>query len=190
LARSGFSKDVKGFSLIEVMCATAIMAVSLVSLAQLFGVATKANRSARNGSVATMLAEQKMEQLRALTWGFDQRGAVVSDTTSNVCVVPETPTGGTGLSLSPTGTLQANTAGYVDYVNEQGAWIGTGATAPAGTVYVRRWSIESLPSAPGNALVLQVLVTHRFSRGAANTGVVSRLPNEARLISVKARRPL
>ena len=33
------------------------MAVSLVSLAQLFGIATRTNRSARNGSLATILAE-------------------------------------------------------------------------------------------------------------------------------------
>ena len=40
-----------------------------------------------------------------------------------------------------------------------GAWVGTGATPPATAVYIRRWSIQPLPTNPNNTLVIQVLVT-------------------------------
>src|SRR5436190_19848331 len=106
-----------GFSLVEVMFATAMLATALVALAQLFAVATKSNMVARNGTFTQVLAEQKMEQLRGLTWGFDTLGLPVSDTTTDTTVVPQASSGGTGLAPSPGNTLQASTLGYVDYVD-------------------------------------------------------------------------
>src|SRR5882672_1307620 len=102
---SGFSRtDSAGFSLVEVMVAATILAVALTSLAQLFAMATRSNNIARNGTFTQILAEQKMEQLRSLTWGFDTLGLPVSDMATDLTVVPEKPTGGTGLSPSPSGT--------------------------------------------------------------------------------------
>ena len=45
LARSRFSSE-SGFSLVEVLAATVIMTVALVSLAQLFALSTRANFTA------------------------------------------------------------------------------------------------------------------------------------------------
>jgi hypothetical protein len=58
-------------------------------------------------------------------------------------------------------------------------------------VYIRRWSIEPLPTNPNNTLILQVLVTRWRSRGVADTEEANggrRLPDEARIISVKTRK--
>lgn len=167
--------------------ATALMAAGVVGLAQLFGISAKSNSSARSTTFAAVLAQQKMEQLRALTWGFDTLGLPVSDIISNVSVQPQGASG-TGLSPSPGGSLNANTPGYVDYLDESGNWVGTGSTIPQGTVFIRRWSVEPSPTNPNNTLILQVFVTRLRSRGKADLGSVSRLPDEARLVSVKTRK--
>jgi hypothetical protein len=171
------------------MVATMILAVGIIALAQLFVISTTANTSSRGVTYTMVLAEQKMEQLRGLTWGFDVLGLPLSDTTTDISVVPFT-SGGTGLSPSPAGSLQQNVTGFVDYLDQNGHWVGTGPTPAPGTVYIRRWSIEPLPTNPNNTLVLQVLVTRLRDRGRADQGSVARLPGEARLITVKTRKAI
>jgi len=175
--------------------ATGLMAVALVSLAQLFAISTRNNVSARYSTAAAVLAEQKMEQLRGLMWGFDLLGLPLSDFTTNVAAFD--PTGqcegadagaALGLTPSPGNTLAANVDGYVDYVDENGCGLGGGGDMPNGAIYIRRWSVEPLPTNPNNTLILQVLVTRRVDRGVADEGSVTRLPDEARLVSVKTRK--
>ena len=185
--RSRCSSDA-GFTLIEVMIAMLLMATALVSLAQLFGLSTRNNIGARTTTYAAVLAQQKLEELRALTWGFDSEGLPISDITMNTAVSPETTTGGTGLAPSPAGSLGANTNGYVDYIDQFGNKLGGGTTPPANTVYVRRWSVEPLPSNPNNTVILQVLVFRNRDRGAADQGAGTVLPDEARLVTVKTRK--
>lgn len=190
MAKSTFSSD-RGFSLIETLVATTLMTVALASLAQLFLISTKANQSARLTTNASVLAQQKMEQLRALTWGFDTIGLPLSDTTSNLTVVPEQPQGGPGLTPSPDGSLRRNVDGYCDFLDGRGQSLGGGSVAPPNTVYVRRWSVEPLPTNPNNTLILQVMVTRWRARGTADieeAGGGKRLPDEARVISVKTRK--
>src|SRR4051812_10174352 len=55
----------RGFSLIEVLIATAILVTGMAALAQLFVLAISANARSRATTVAVMLAEQKVEQLAA-----------------------------------------------------------------------------------------------------------------------------
>ena len=178
-----------GFSLLEVLVATTLMAVGLTALAQLFAVSTRSNHGAKTTTYAAVLAQQKMEQLRGLTWGFDNLGLPITDTTTNVSVVPEVSTGGTGLSPSPANSLGQNTTGYCDFVDKDGKSLGTGTTVPGNAVYIRRWSIEPLPTNPNNTIVIQVLVTRWRDRGTADTVTgTGRLPDEARIISVKTRK--
>jgi type II secretory pathway pseudopilin PulG len=188
LAKSRCNASEHGFSLIEAVVATSLLAVGVASLAQLFVISVNANRSAKTTTFASVLAQQKMEQLRGLTWGFDVIGLPVSDTDSDTTVVPALPNGGTGLTPSPQNVLRNNTAGYVDYLDEQGQSLGGGAVPPANTVFIRRWSIEPLPTNPNNTLILQVLVTRLNTRGNDNSTEVRRLPDEGRVISVKTRK--
>ena len=180
-----------GFSILEAVIATGIMAVALAALGQMFAISVANNTSAHTGSYTTVLAEQKMEQLRGLTWGFDTLGLPVTDSTTNTAAAVETPAGGTGLSPPPGGTLDtltSNTAGYVDYLDRFGNILGGGAAMPAGAVYIRRWSAEPLPTSL-NTLVLHVLVTTRTNRGFADAdGATLRLPDEARLVSALTRK--
>src|SRR6185436_12200276 len=161
----------RGFSLLEVLFATTMLVVGVAGLAQLFALSTRTNTSARATTFAALLAQQKMEQLRGLTWGFDTLGLPLSDTTTNVTVVPEIMTGGTGLSPSPANSLGENTSGYCDFLDKHGNSLGGGTTPPANTTYIRRWSVEPLPTNPNNTLVLQVLVTRSRNRGDADTAV-------------------
>ena len=54
-----------GFSLVEVLVATALLATAVASLASLFALATRANLDAGDVTWATVLAAQKIEELRA-----------------------------------------------------------------------------------------------------------------------------
>jgi type II secretory pathway pseudopilin PulG len=187
LAKSRFS-SASGFSLVETIVATGLLATALITVAQLFGIATKSNTSARDATFATILAEQKIEQLRALTWGFDSVGLPVSDLSTNTAVQPEAPNGGTGLTPSPADALKENTDGYVDYVDRWGNTLGTGEAPLDGSVYFRRWSIEPLPTNPNNTLIIQVVVGRIRPRGAADQSGTMRVPDEARIMTVKTRK--
>ncbi len=177
-----------GFSLVETLVATGMLAAAVVSLGQLFTLSTRTNLGSRHASVSSILAAQKVEELRALTWGLDTQGFPVSDTSTDTTSSPESPAGGTGLSPSPNTTLQQNTPGYVDYIDRVGNKLGGGSVPPDATAYIRRWSVAPLPANPNNTLVIQVLVTPHRNRGSANFSSVARLPGEARLVTVKTRK--
>lgn len=188
-SRRSFAAEA-GFSLMETMVATLLLAVSLVSVAELFAIATRANFTSKTTTAVSVIAAQKMEQLRSLTWGFDRLGLPISDFVTDTAVDPPAKTGGTGLSVSLGNTLAENVAGYVDYLNSNGQSLGGGATPPEGTLYVRRWSVEALPTNPNSTLVLQVYVFRAGGRGEnlpANE-LVARFPEEARLVTVKTRK--
>lgn len=189
LAKSSSSSNSEsGFSLVETLVATAILATSLVSLAQLFVVATQSNAVAKNGGTTMILAQQKMEQLRGLTWGFDSVGLPLSDTTTDTAKSPETA-GGTGLLPSPANSLWANTDGYVDYISATGRSLGGGTSVPTGTAYIRRWSIDPLPTNPNNTLIIQVLVTRPQTQTQGGTQRLgTRFPEESRLVGMKTRK--
>jgi type II secretory pathway pseudopilin PulG len=178
-----------GFSLIETMVATLLLASALVTTAQLMVIATRANIAAQRQTFSATLAQEKMEQLRGLAWGYDELGLPVNDYASNLTVDPAAPNGGVGLAPSPGDALASNMLGYVDYLDRYGASLGGAATPPDGTAYVRRWSVEPLPTNPNNTLILQVMVFNLRDRENTGTGpVLNRVPDEARLISVKTRK--
>jgi type II secretory pathway pseudopilin PulG len=178
----------RGFSLLEVVCATAIFITGLAALAQLLTIAIRLNNSARTTTVAAVIAVQKMEQLRGLAWGFDDLRPAFSDVVTEATAVPQGSAASADLSPSPTDSLLRNTGGYCDFVDRNGQSIGGGASPPPGTAYIRRWSIEPLPADAGNTLVLRVRVTARRDRGVDDTAGIRRLPDEAWLTTVKTRK--
>lgn len=194
MAKSNFShksdarRSEAGFSIIEVIVATGLLASALVALAQLFAIATTTNAQARSSTLTMMLAEQKIEQLRALQYTFDRAGLPVQDIATDLAVYPPAATGGKGLSPHTDNTLQANTNGYVDYLDHWGRTLGGGTVVPDGTAFIRRWSVEPLPTNPNNVVILQVLVTRQRDRGTGNSGSVARGAQEARLMTIKSRK--
>lgn len=127
-----------GFTLVEVLVAAALLMTVWLAAARLFMSSSAANAGARGATLATVLAVEKLEQLRALA---------VDDP---------------ALALSPPDAIAIDVDGYHD--------------APVAQ-YVRRWSIEPLPSYPGSGVVIAVLVTRTTGRG------------EAYLTTVKTRKP-
>jgi hypothetical protein len=177
-----------GSSLVEAIVAVGLLAGALASLAQMLGVCIASNRSARARSDATVFAQQKMEQLRGLAWGVDVSGAPISDSTTDTTLQVEMPTGGTGVSLSPANTLTSNTKGWVDYVDQSGNVLGSRTQEPAGAAYVRRWSVEPLPSNPSDGIVIRVLVRPAGRREGESSTSTARRPDEARIVSIRTRK--
>jgi prepilin-type N-terminal cleavage/methylation domain-containing protein len=119
-----------GFSLIEVMVASAILGCAVLSVAQLVAAATGSTSGARGVSEATLLAWQKIDELHALALTFDDAGGPVTDVS---------------LQPSAAGVLRRDTAGWVDY------------PATLGTRYRRRWAIDLSGGSP-DLLILRVRV--------------------------------
>lgn len=136
-----YSQGMRGFSLLEVLVATTIVAVGVSALAQLAGIATHANRYARQSTMAAVLAQKKMEELLS-------------------------EDGGT-LTPSPADALGHNVDGFADFIDAAGHTIGGGPVTPPGSAYLRRWSIDPLPDSRSGAWILQVLVTDLHSRSIA-----------------------
>jgi prepilin-type N-terminal cleavage/methylation domain-containing protein len=178
-----------GFTLIEVLVALAVLAVTAAGVAALFAVSIRDTRAARDQTTTMVLAAERMEQLRALAWGIDPAtGLPVTDVTTELGRSPP-DSSGNGLSPSPPGSLESNTPGYVDYLDGRGRWIGTGAAPPAGTTYIRRWHVEPLSNDP-DTLVIRVLVTS-VVRDASVVGSGqrrTRRADEALLVTVKTRK--
>jgi type II secretory pathway pseudopilin PulG len=191
MALARYNSNSGGFSLVEVLISMGLLTAVSLGVAQMFAISTKANRVSREHTSTTALAEQKMEQLRGLTWGFDLAGLglPLSDTSTNLSVYPPTQSGG-GLNPSPSDSLEQNTSGFVDYLDANGTWVGTGTTRPASAVYIRRWAIQPLPTNPNNTLVLQVLVTPVTSEATrvATEDTRTRMAGDALLITVKTRK--
>jgi prepilin-type N-terminal cleavage/methylation domain-containing protein len=118
-----------GFSLVEVVVATAIVAVGVASLAHLIVVSAHANRIATTTSVTLLLAEQKMEELL---------GEPASGPSPPGAHIDYLDSSGTSLGI----TMISLPSG----------------APPPGTAYLCRWSIAPLPDGPETAVV-QVLVT-------------------------------
>jgi prepilin-type N-terminal cleavage/methylation domain-containing protein len=157
---------VAGFSLLEVLVALTLLSVTVLGLTQLFAYAARAERQGRALTAASVLASQKLDQLRSLTFAYDAAGARVTDVSTDTATVPESPAGGLGLTASTLASLETNTRGYCDFLDATGRHLGAGPTPPSGTAFVRRWALAALPDDPLDSLLIHVRVV---SRGDADS---------------------
>jgi len=174
-----------GFALLEVVLTSAIAATMAAGVCVILAMTIQAGHRARVRTMATMVAAQKMEQLRSLRWTHISTTAPAismssSDVTTDLSNDPATDDG-SGLLRSPAGTLSSNVDGYVDYLDATGRWVGRGASVPATAVYIRRWAVQPHPSDPDNLLVFDVVVGTRGPNPAP-------LPDAIHLVSMEARR--
>jgi prepilin-type N-terminal cleavage/methylation domain-containing protein len=88
-----------GFTLVETLVATAIVATAAACLAQLVSIGVRQTVAARATFEAVVAAQRKLEELRAVTWSY----SVV----------------GSNIPISPAGTLVKDTPGFVERV---GGW--------------------------------------------------------------------
>jgi prepilin-type N-terminal cleavage/methylation domain-containing protein len=153
--------NARGFTLVETMFAIGILGVALTMLAQLFVIATESNVNSRRSSLASILAAQKIEQLRTL-----------------------------GDELAPSGveSLSADVDGACDFLDEYGRSMGGGSSPPDGAVYIRRWSVQPLAEDP-DTFVLQVAVFPRSWRSGTDPAVPDARPlGGAQIVSAAGRR--
>ena len=122
----------------EVLIASTLLTIGLIAAARLFAASTLANAGSRTVTTATVLAVEKLEELRALA--LDDPA----------------------MERSPPDSLALDVAGYSDHPDAQ---------------FIRRWSIEPLPSYPDAAVVVRVAV---IRPGA---------PGRALLETIKAKKP-
>ncbi|MEO8070585.1 MAG: prepilin-type N-terminal cleavage/methylation domain-containing protein [Acidobacteriota bacterium] len=148
-----------GFTLLEVLIAMLLVLVLALGVTPLFAVATRSAHDARDETSASMLAIQKIEQLR----------------------------GHSGAASA--GALDHDVAGFADFLDVNGVVIDIGSSPPVDAVYVRRWSITPIGLSADETVVARVLVTTvmRDSRAQSHGGVRVRGANEALLVTVSRR---
>ena len=144
----------KGFSLIEVLIALALLVVAVLGVLQLVALALSTTNSARVQTLTVALASARLEQLRALTFDVDDTGSATTDLDTNLSTATPGP-GGSG--LAPGGALDSSVGGFVDHLDRVGQWVGNSTTVPADAVYTRRWAVTA-SSLAADVLVLEVAV--------------------------------
>lgn len=157
----------QGTTIVEVVIASAILVTLMAGLMSLAGLAISTTENQGHlGARTTEYAQDKMEQLLALTYG---------DTTSDTRTFPAANSGGSGLAPGGSSNASAPVALYVDYLDENGNLCGTtgaacaapsGTTPPAGWFYQRLWRIDSSTtdvSLPVN--LKRITVTATIARG-------------------------
>jgi prepilin-type N-terminal cleavage/methylation domain-containing protein len=179
-----------GFTLIEVLIASALTAAVAIGVVQLVAIGSAAERMARDGTLATALAVSKLEELRSLVWAYEPGSdppAPRSDAATDLSRDPAAP-GGPGLAASPAGTLVSNVPPYVDYLDGRGVWVGNGAALPPRAAFVRRWSVQPLPADPGATMILSVLVSPVAQDRSRRAAWRARSGAEALLVTLQTRK--
>lgn len=121
------SQNAAGFTMIEAVIAMLVTVVGLVSIAGMFGLAMKTNASSRNFTTATTFAQDKLEQLGAVSF---QRLVDPSKMTSN-------PTGHGSDDAWIAGSLEYDaTAGDGSYFFDRIIIAGRDDVEPEGTITV------------------------------------------------------
>jgi prepilin-type N-terminal cleavage/methylation domain-containing protein len=106
-----------GFTLIEVLVAAGLMATLALGVAPLFRIAAERNRESRLQTLATLIAFQKVEEIKSL--------------------------GPAGLARSPAGSLDSDIDRYFDHLDVRGAalvrrWsIAPLSAGPAGVIVIQ-----------------------------------------------------
>lgn len=155
----------RGFSLIEVLIASLLVASAIVGLAHLAALGVRQGHAARHATSSLSLAQSKLEELRAVEWSYDAGGARLS---------------GSALGLSPPRALLDDQAGYADSTDA----FGEAVTSQALAVYRRRWAILQLQAEDEDTLLLQVCV---FPLGGAGARWNSQ--PEACVSTIRTRKP-
>jgi hypothetical protein len=114
--------------LLETLFAIAILVTAVAGLAQLVASSAGLTRASAVSAVALVAAQQKLEALRALEYGFDAGGVPIGDP-----------------RLAP--------ARYVDWLDASGADVEEAEAA-----FVRRWRITTIEATEPSLIAIEVCV--------------------------------
>jgi prepilin-type N-terminal cleavage/methylation domain-containing protein len=154
----------RGFTLFETLIATAILVTALAGVAQLFVLSTHLTRQANTAGAALVAAQEKLEILCGLSFGFDASGVAITNPS---------------LDVSPPSSLDEDVAAYVDWIDAAGESSATNENS----VFVRRWRVSSISSGAPDAVTVEVCV---FRMPAEN---VDARGADACLSTVRTRQP-
>ena len=118
----------RGFTLLETLIATAILVTAVAGLAQLVASSAGLTRGPAASAVALVAAQQKLEALRALEYGFDDAGM-------------------------PAGDARLSPAQYVDWLDASGV-----EAEEAEAAFVRRWHVTTIEAAEPSLVGIEVCV--------------------------------
>lgn len=151
----------RGFSLIEVLIASAIVASAFGILGHLAVMATRANVAASQTSRASMLAAARADVLA-----------------SELAVLAAPP------PFAPADALTVNRPGFVDFFDAAGSPLGAELPVPDGAVLARRWSVRPLPGGPSGLLIVRVVVL-QWPRAATLDAANVHRAELARVVSLR-----
>jgi hypothetical protein len=129
-----------GFSLVEALIASFLIASAVVGLAHLVALAARQSLASRQAASALTIAQAKLEELRRAVWSYEASGGRVSSAM---------------LSPSPPRSLHEDADGYVDFVDVSGNVVAPSIELPQ---FARRWAVAPLDAANIDTLLLQVCV--------------------------------
>jgi len=156
-----------GFTLLETVVATGVLVTALAGIAQLFALSVRSTRAAGSQGAALVAAQDKIERLRSLAFGYSPFGQPMTDP---------------GLTSAAAQSLDQDTAGLVDFVNAEGAVVDV-ADAAHGAAFTRRWRVTPIDQFVPEALVVEVCVFRWPADG------LTPVTAEACLATVRARQP-
>ena len=154
----------RGFTLVETIVATSILITALAGVAQLLLLGAQLTRQASVSGQALIAAQDKLESLRGLPFGYDEIGGNHT---------------APALAPSPYSSLSENLPPYVDWIDSSGAPL----TDSGGAALVRRWRIDTLDDAAPEAITIEVCVFR------ASTGETDIRAAEACLSTIRTRQP-
>jgi Tfp pilus assembly protein PilV len=150
--------DNSGMTLVETLIAILILMFGLLAMAHVLTFGTVASKThGRDATKATAYAHDKMEELLGLQF---------NDTTTNVTVTPPFPSNGVGLTAGGSIPPTAATAGYVDYLDTNGA-----RTTAALALYTRQWQIIN-DSTTLKRVIVSAVSNKSFKMGTSPTTVL------------------
>jgi type II secretory pathway pseudopilin PulG len=155
-----------GFTLLETVVATGVLVTALAGLAQLFALAARSTREAGDQTAVLSAAQDKIEVLRSLAFGYGPLGEAITEPGLN-------PTGG---------SLGSDTPGFVDHLNASGEVVDVDRDGH-GAVWTRRWRLTPVDNFAPEALAIEVCV---FAYPAARR---SALGAQLCLATVRTRQP-
>ena len=129
----------RGFTLVETLIAIGLLITAIAGLAQLFTSSVRFTRDSGQFGVALAAAQNKMEALRALRFGYGDGGELATDSR---------------LETSPLATLSQDVAGYVEWLDASGVVLPDAD----GAEYVRRWRISAIAPDEPEAIAVDVCV--------------------------------
>lgn len=135
----------RGFTLVETVIATAFLITAIAGLAQLLTLSARFVRDSNRSGAALVAAQDKLEMLTALRFGYDADGRPGTDARLH----PSRPT-----------SLHENVDSYFEWLTLEGS---IGAQRDAS--FLRRWRISEIASNEPAAIAIEVCVYTTRSLG-------------------------